>query len=179
MEEGSSTRTRLIALAVLALIAVAALSYFVGRSAANPRAARERGFQDGREAEAARYRPGQPGYRRIHRAGYQAGLRAGRESGLRTGRREGAETGRRVGLTRGEEIGQLEGEREGIASGALAALGGFEDWETGSYYVVKLARGEQGVPYRIEVRKEMEPDERYAVCADNPSDVCSQPVPGG
>jgi hypothetical protein len=179
MEEGSSNRAGIIALAVLALIVVAGVFYFVGRAAANPKAAEERGFEEGRETEAARYRPGQPGYRRIHRAGYQAGLKAGRESGLRTGKREGAETGRKVGFTRGEEIGELEGEREGIASGARAALGGLTDWETGAYYIVKLAPGEQGVPYRIQVRKQMDTDERYAICVDDPADVCTEQIPSG
>src|SRR5215210_1912579 len=53
----------------------------------------------------------------------------------------------------GTALGRLRGQRTGIASGAGAALGGFTSWQPGNYYVVKLARGVQGVPYRIDVRK--------------------------
>jgi hypothetical protein len=176
MQAGSPNRGAMIALAVLALVVVALVFYFVGRVSANAEGAEAQGFQEGRETEASRYKPGKPGYQRIYRAGYQAGLKAGRASGLRTGEREGAETGRKVGFTRGEEIGQLEGEREGIALGARAALGNVTDWETGTYYIVKLEPGEQGVPYRVQVRKETETDERYAICADNPADMCSKPI---
>jgi len=115
---------------------------------------------------------GTPRYQTI----YNAGFRVGHAAGLTAGERAGAEKGAKVGLEHGEAIGQLQGEREGIASGAAAALGGFASWHTGNYYVVKLAQGEQGVPYRIDVRKLMDTDRRYAICAADPADVCIKPI---
>jgi hypothetical protein len=112
MQESSSNRAAIIALAALGVVVVAVAFYFVGRAAANPKAAEEHGFQEGRETEAARYKPGEPGYRRIHRVGYQAGLKAGRESGLRSGEREGAEAGRKVGFTRGDRLRRPGGPRK-------------------------------------------------------------------
>jgi hypothetical protein len=169
---GSRRRAAWIALAVLALAAVAVAAYFLGRSAANAPRAYDRGYAQGRKAMAQEFAPGTPRYQRI----YTAGFRAGRTAGMRIGERAGAEKGAKVGLEHGKAIGRLQGERRGIASGAGAALGGFASWQTGNYYIVKLAPGGQGVPYRIDVRKIMDTNKRYAICANDPADVCTKPI---
>jgi hypothetical protein len=172
---GSRRRAAWIALAVLVLAAVAVAAYFLGRSAANAPGAYDRGYAQGRKAMAREFVRGAPGYQNI----YNAGFRVGHAAGMTAGERAGAEKGAKVGLEHGKAIGQLQGERTGIASGAGAALGGFASWQPGNYYVVKLARGEQGVPYRIDVRKLMDTNKRYAICANDPADVCTKPITRG
>ena len=161
-----------IVLAVLIVAGVALAAYFIGRSAANAPGAYDRGYAQGRKAMALEFAPGTAHYGAIYNTGFQAGY----PSGLKTGERAGAEKGAKVGLEHGTAIGRLRGQRTGIASGAGAALGGFPSWQPGNYYVVKLARGEQGVPYRIDVRKLMDTNRRYAICANDPADVCTKPI---
>jgi hypothetical protein len=177
--EGGPNRTILIAVAVLLFAGVAVGAYLIGRAAADADEAEKRGAAKGRAAVERQYEKGAPGYDRIYQAGFSAGRAEGERAGQRRGERAGAERGRKVGFERGREIGELQGEREGIEQGATAALGGLTDWEPGSWYIVKLATGEQGVPFRIAVRKQMAEEERYAVCADNPADVCSERIPTG
>jgi hypothetical protein len=172
---GGSNRTVWIIVAVLVLAGVAVGAYFIGRAAADADAAEERGVEDGREQVASQFERGESGYERIFQAGYRAGQAAGR----RTGEVQGAERGRRLGIDQGREIGQLQGEREGIQSGATAALGGLTDWEPGAWYVVKFGTGEQGVPFRVQSRQQMSQNLRYAICADNPADICTEPIAGG
>jgi hypothetical protein len=157
-----------IAVALLLAVVAGVAGYFIGHSAADAKGAEDKGVSKG-EAE---YAQGTPGYKRI----YQAGLAAGAAKGAKAGRRVGAEQGRKVGLEQGEKIGDLKGEQQGIASGANAALGGFGDWQPNSYYLVQLAPGTGGVPFRIVVRKSVAPNERYAVCADNSAVICSEPI---
>ena len=83
---------------------------------------------------------------------------------------------RKVGFERGQKVGQLQGQRQGIQSGANAALGGFTDWQPGSFYIVKFGTGTGGVPFVIDSRKQMSSDERYAICANNPGDICTAPI---
>jgi hypothetical protein len=172
---GGGNRTALILGVLVALIAVGAGAYFVGKAGADADGARNEGKREGRDAEAATYAPGTTKYQAIYRRGVVAGTAAGRRAGERTG----AERGKRVGIERGERVGELQGERAGITTGANAALGGLADWEPGTWYIVKLATGANGVPYAIDSRKQMLPAERYAICADNPGDVCSEPIAAG
>ena len=178
-EDRGVNRAILVAAALLLLAGVAVGAYFVGREAADADAAEKRGVRKGRAAVQRQYARGAPAYKRIYDDGFRAGRAEGQRLGQRQGERQGAERGRRAGLERGREIGELQGEREGIESGATAALGGLTDWATGSWYLVKMATGEQGVPFRVQSRKQVADDERYAICADNPADICTEPIPGG
>lgn len=177
-DSGGSNRILLIALWVLALVAVAAGFYFIGKAAADADGAKKEGEERGRAQEAATYAPGTTKYQAIYRKGETAGRVAGTRAGRREGERVGAERGRKVGFERGEKVGDLKGERQGIESGASAALGGLDGWDTGSWYIVRLGTGASGVPFAITSRKEMSEDDRYAICADNPADICTEPVGG-
>jgi hypothetical protein len=157
--------------AVLLLAAVAVGFYFIGKAAADDKAAENRGVEKG-EAEFAQ---GTAGYRRI----FAAGVVAGRKAGTRTGEKAGAERGRKVGFEVGQKAGQVQGERQGVENGANAALGQFTDWQPGSFYIVKFGTGTNGVPFVIDSRTQMSNDERYAICANNPGDICTEPITSG
>jgi hypothetical protein len=163
-----------VLLAVLAVAGAAVGFYFVGRSSADTAGARAKGKREGE----ALYAKNSPRYRAIYQAAFAAGRKEGIGTGRLQGRRQGAETGRKLGLDQGKAIGQLQGERKGIVSGATAALGGFTDWQPGSFYVVKFANGKLGVPFAVDSRKLMASNLRYAICANNPGDVCTEPVGG-
>jgi hypothetical protein len=178
MEQESSNRSRIIAAAVLAVAVVAVAFYFIGRAVANPSGEYAKGVQDGREDERARFERGKPGYQRIYLTGYRAGRDAGLKTGETRGERLGAERGEKAGFERGERVGALRGDQEGITAGGRAALGGFSDWETGTLYVVQVGPGEQGLAFRVVSRHEMLDDRRYALCADDPGQLCSRPIRG-
>jgi hypothetical protein len=173
--KGSSNRA--VGYGALALLAIAGAAvgfYFIGRSSADTGAARREGRQQGE----ALYAKGTPRYQRIYNTGYQAGQIAGLRAGRAQGRRQGAESGTKLGLDKGRQIGTLQGERKGIAAGAKAALGGFTDWQTGAFYIVRFAIGAQGVPFRIDSRKLMAGNLRYAICSSDPSSVCTERIGG-
>jgi hypothetical protein len=170
-EPAGSNRLVLALVAALLLAGVAVGFYFIGKSAADDKAAEERGVDKGR----AEFAQGTAGYQRI----FAAGQAAGQQAGKRTGERVGAERGRKLGLDQGRKSGQLQGERQGIQSGANAALGGFTDWQPGSFYVVKFGTGTGGVPFVVDSRKQMSDSERYAVCANNPGDICTEAITSG
>ena len=178
-EPGSTNRLAWILGVLLALVAVGVAAFFGGKAAADADGAEKRGKREGRAAEAATYAPGTPRYQRIYRRGQAEGRAEGTRIGRQQGERQGAERGRKVGFERGERAGELEGEREGIVSGANAALGGLTGWDVGSFYIVKFVTGTGGVPYAVSQRKELLDNERYAICADNPADICTEPVAGG
>jgi hypothetical protein len=165
-------------LALLAIVGAGVGFYFVGRSSADTSAAR----REGRRQGAAQFAPGRPGYQRIYNAGYNTGYQAGQAAGVRAGRvqgrRQGAETGTKLGLEKGRQIGTLQGQRQGIVAGAKAALGGFTDWQPGSFYLVKLVPGQQGVPFRIDSRKLVAGNLRYAICANDPAAICTERIGG-
>jgi hypothetical protein len=172
-----SGRSRAWLYVVLALFAVAGAAvgfYFIGRSSADASGAKAEGKREG----AALYAKNSPRYRAIYQAGFTAGRKEGFSSGRLAGRRQGAEQGRKLGLDKGKQIGQLQGERKGIVSGATAALGGLTDWQPGSFYIVKFATGKQGVPFVVDSRKEMDTNLRYAICANNTADVCTETIGG-
>ena len=168
---GGSNRAVIGLVAVLVLAAVAVGFYFIGKAAADDKAAEKRGVEQG-EAE---FDKGTSGYERI----YEAGRAAGEKAGTRTGEVTGAELGRKVGFERGQKAGQLQGERQGIESGATTALGGFTDWQPGSFYIVKFGTGTDGVAFVVDSRTQMSSDERYAICANNPGDICTEPITSG
>ena len=167
-EPGGNNRVVIGIVAVLVIAAVAVGFYFIGKAAADDKAAEDRGVDKGR----AEYAQGTPGYEKI----YAAGVAAGTKSGKRTGVRVGAEAGRKVGFEKGQKAGQVQGEAQGVTNGANAALGGFDDWEPGSFYIVKFGTGTGGVPFVIDSRTQMSSSERYAICANNPGDICTEPT---
>jgi hypothetical protein len=169
------SRVALILGVLLALVVVGVAAYFGGKASADADGAKRDGERAGRAAEAAAYAPGTSRYQAIYRRGLAAGTTAGRRAGERTG----AERGRKIGFDRGKRVGDLQGERQGIVSGSNAALGGFTDWTPGAYYIVKFGTGANGVAYAIDSRRQMSQAERYAICANNPGDVCTQPIAGG
>jgi hypothetical protein len=168
---GGPNRAVIGLVAVLALAAVAVGFYFIGKAAADDQAAEKRGVEKGQ----AEFAQGTPGYQRI----FAAGRAAGEQAGQRTGEAVGAERGRKVGFEKGQKAGQLQGERQGIESGANAALGQFTDWQPGSFYIVKFGTGTGGVAFVIDSRTQMSNDERYAICANNPGDICTEPITSG
>jgi hypothetical protein len=167
---GGGSRAALVVLGLLVLAGVGVGGYLIGRSSADTKKAKA----EGRRAGEALYAKGTPRYQAIYRAGFAAGQAAGTKTGVR----QGAELGRKVGLEQGQRIGQLQGERQGIVSGANAALGGFSGWQPGAFYIVKVEPGSQGVPFRIAFRKLMQANARYAICANDPADVCTEPTGG-
>lgn len=177
--DGSSRRGALIAVAVVAAVAAAVGGYLFGRSSADAPGAGERGFERGRAAALREFAPGRPRYDAIYQRGYRAGRTAGLKAGVRQGEREGPEQGRQAALDSGDAQGfELEGDINDIQAGADSALGGFPAWQTGRFYLVRMESGADGVPYRIQARRLLVADQRYAVCAESPTDVCTEPVPG-
>ncbi len=168
---GGPNRVVIGVVAVVLLVAVAVGFYFIGKAAADDKAAENRGVDKGR----AEFAQGTPGYQKI----FAAGQAAGRTTGRRQGEVVGAERGRKVGFDNGQKVGQLQGQRQGITSGANAALGGFTDWQPGSFYIVKFGTGTNGVPFVIDSRTQMSSSERYAICANNPGDICTETITSG
>jgi hypothetical protein len=123
------------------------------------------GHEIGATNEREDFDAGAPGYNVI----YQQGFDAGKDKGAQQGQAQGAAAGQKAGL----EEGQQQGEAQGTAAGASAALGGFSTWEPGAPYIVKVAPGTDPVPYEISSRTELEPDTEYALCQDDPTQVCT------
>jgi hypothetical protein len=166
----------LAALAIVLIVGAGVGGYFIGHSAADASGAKKEGLAKGRSEVRAQYRPGAPGYQSI----YQAGQSAGRTTGMRTGEQLGVRQGERVGLEQGKQQGQQQGQAQGVQTGAQTALGNFSTWETGVFYVVKLQPGTvKGVPYQVQGRNLLLANRVYAICADNPAEVCSRPAQPG
>ena len=104
---------------------------------------------------------------------YQQGFAAGKAQGTQQGQAQGAAQGAAQGEQAGLEQGKQQGVEQGTSAGATAALGGFTTWEPGAPYVVKVKAGSDSVPYQISSRTQMEPDIDYALCKDDPSQVCT------
>jgi hypothetical protein len=108
---------------------------------------------------------GAPGYNDI----YQQGFAAGKANGTQQGQAQGAAQGEQAGL----EQGKQQGVEQGTSAGATQALGGFTTWEPGAPYVVKVKAGSSSVPNQISSRTQMQPETDYALCRDDPSQVCT------
>jgi uncharacterized protein HemX len=127
------------------------------------------GHNVGQSNERDNFDAGAPGYNDI----YQQGFAAGKDQGTQQGQAQGAAQGEQAGLEQGKQQGQQEGVEQGTSAGATQALGGFTTWEPGAAYVIKVKAGSGSVPYEISSRTQMQPDIDYALCQDDPSQVCT------
>jgi hypothetical protein len=135
------------------------------------------GHSAGENAERDNFVAGASGYEAI----YQQGVAAGTAQGTQRGQAQGAAAGKQVGFEEGEQTGSAQGEqagleqgeRQGMVAGASAALGGFSAWEPGTPYVVKVQAGTTAVPYEIDSRTQLQPNTEYALCQDDPTQVCT------
>jgi hypothetical protein len=118
-------------LAVLLAILAAAALVGLGRLTAPTAAARARGYHDGTVA------------------GYADGFSAGRAQGFQEGQAV-AETANLPSGSRDRARAAFDG---GYRAGANAAFGGYDGgWSLGQPYVIVLAKGADGVTYRIAAR---------------------------
>jgi hypothetical protein len=127
------------------------------------------GHNVGQSNERDNFDAGAPGYNVI----YQQGFAAGKDQGTQQGQAQGAANGEQAGLEQGKQQGQQQGVEQGTSAGASQALGGFTTWEPGAPYVVKVEAGSDSVPYEISSRTQMESGTDYALCQDDPSQVCT------
>jgi hypothetical protein len=127
------------------------------------------GHNVGQSNERDNFDAGAPGYNVI----YQQGFAAGKGQGTQQGQAQGAAQGEQTGLEQGEQTGLEQGKQQGTSAGATQALGGFTTWAPGAPYVVKVKAGSSSVPYQISSRTQMQPDTDYALCQDDPSQVCT------
>jgi hypothetical protein len=123
------------------------------------------GHNIGQSNERDDFDAGAPGYNDI----YQQGFAAGKANGTQQGQAQGAAQGEQAGL----EQGKQQGVEQGTSAGATQALGGFTTWEPGAPYVVKVKAGSSSVPNQISSRTQMQPETDYALCRDDPSQVCT------
>jgi hypothetical protein len=104
------------------------------------------------------------GYRHGGESAHGAARRAVYGEGLRDGRRDArtsAERKYRKGSPAYDRIF-----RRGFATGGERALSGHGSWRPGSFYIVSVARGKEGVGYAISSRLgPLGPGERYGLCA--------------
>ena len=149
-------RGAIIALVVLAIVAVGAAAFFIGRS---------NGESRGEDSVRAEYQPGQPAYQAIFNKGRAVGTAAGTASGQAQGEKTGQEKGTKLGLQKGQQQGQVTG-----ANDVFAGFSG--GWQTGNFYIVLIDQGTGGVDYKIASRKQMQPGFDYKICVDNSSEVC-------
>jgi len=127
------------------------------------------GHNVGQSSERDNFDAGAPGYNDIYQQGFAAGKDQGTQQGQAQGKAQGAAQGEQAGL----EQGKQQGVEQGTSAGATAALGGFTTWEAGAPYVIKVKAGSDAVPYQISSRTQMQPDTDYALCQDDPSQVCT------
>ncbi|MDX6643198.1 MAG: hypothetical protein QOD76_1160 [Solirubrobacteraceae bacterium] len=167
----SSSRTLGLVLGAVLIAAAGVGGYFLGDSAADASGAKKEGIAKGRAQALAQYKPGAAGYQAI----YQTGQGVGQAAGQRTGEALGVRRGERVGLEQGKATGEQQGQAQGVPTGAQAALGNLSNWETGTFYVVKLQPGTlKGVTYQVQARTLMQANRLYEICTDNPGEVCSR-----
>jgi len=131
------------------------------------------GHSVGQSSERDDFDAGAPGYNDIYQQGFAAGKDQGTQQGQAQGQAQGAAQGEQAGLEQGKQQGEQQGVEQGTAAGATQALGGFTTWEAGAPYVIKVKAGSDSVPYQISSRTQMEPDTDYALCHDDPSQVCT------
>jgi len=131
------------------------------------------GHNVGQSNERDNFDAGAPGYNDIYQQGFAAGKDQGTQQGQAQGQAQGAAQGEQAGLEQGKQQGEQQGVEQGTSVGATQALGGFTTWEPGAPYVVKVKAGSDSVPYEISSRTQMQPDTDYALCQDEPSQVCT------
>ena len=131
------------------------------------------GHNVGQSNERDNFDAGAPGYNDIYQQGFAAGKDQGTQQGQAQGQAQGAAQGEQAGLEQGKQQGEQQGVEQGTSVGATQALGGFTTWEPGAPYVVKVKAGSDSVPYEISSRTQMQPDIDYALCKDDPSQVCT------
>jgi len=132
------------------------------------------GYFFGRSQGEKQYDPGTAGYQKIYQAGYAQGRSGGEASGAAKGKQEGLAAGTKAGLEKGQSQGQAQGTQEGAA----AALGGFTQWDNGTFYVVTTAAGQQAeVPTVISSRVPMASNTYYSPCESDPTTLCTFPRP--
>jgi hypothetical protein len=127
------------------------------------------GHNVGQSNERDNFDAGAPGYNDI----YQQGFAAGKAQGTQQGQAQGAAKGQQAGLEQGKQQGEQQGVEQGTSAGATQALGGFTTWEAGAPYVIKVKAGSDAVPYQISSRTQMQPDTDYALCQNDPTQVCT------
>jgi len=131
------------------------------------------GHNVGQSNERDNFDAGAPGYNDIYQQGFAAGKAKGTQQGQAQGAAQGEQAGLEQGKQQGVEQGKQQGVEQGTSAGATQALGGFTTWEPGAPYVVKVKAGSNSVPYQISSRTQMQPDTDYALCHDDPSQVCT------
>jgi hypothetical protein len=135
------------------------------------------GHNVGQNNERDNFDAGAPGYNVIYQQGFEAGkgqgTQQGQAQGAAKGEQTGLEQGEQTGLQQGKQQGEQQGYKQGTSAGATQALGGFTTWEPGAPYVVKVKSGSGSVPYQISSRTQMQPNTDYALCHDEPSQVCT------
>lgn len=156
---GGLSRNAMIGIFVVALVAVALIAFFVGRS---------NGESKGKDEVAAEYKPGQPKYDAIYQFGQQAGQATGEQQGQQTGEQEGQTEGR----TKGKKVGLEKGEQQGEITGANDVFDAYSSWQVGDFYIVQIDEGTGGVNYTLGARTEMAEGEDYKLCEDDPSTIC-------
>jgi hypothetical protein len=125
-------RTPAVVLAAAVVVLAAAGLVGLGRATApDPDAARARGYHDGTVA------------------GYADGFRAGQAEGLQEGQAIAAS----AGLPPGARARARDAFGDGYRAGANSVFGGYDGgWSVGRPYVIVLAKGANGVTYRIAAR---------------------------
>ncbi len=145
---------------------VVALAFLVG------------GFFIGTFVEKNKYEAGKPAYDEIYNVGYQDGQGEGSLEGEKAGRKEGKKAGKEIGYQQGKSEGEQQGEIKGTSEGASAALGGLTGWDPDANYIVKVSDGPSAeVPYVISRRSEMKLGSSYALCRQDPKQVCVRSEP--
>jgi hypothetical protein len=153
---GGLSKNAIIGIFIAALVIVALVAFFVGRS---------NGESKGKDQVNAEYKPGKPKFNAIYRQGQNAGQATGQQQG----QVQGTETGKKVGLEKGKQQGQV--------TGANDVFGAYSSWNVGSFYIVQIGQGSNGVDYTLGARTQMVEGEQYKLCQDDPSSICVVSAP--
>ncbi len=174
-------------IAVAVLVIAGVVGYLIGHSGGDD-SGKTSGYRAGLAAGQAQvqanFARGAPGYRAIFTAGQVAGQAQGQRNGEAAGQRSGEAAGQKVGFEQGQQVGVKSGQRRGVQEGAAAALGGFEDWTSGDFYIVTTSAGSKssGLSTVVATRKTIEPGTNYRLCQStdaggaSTSELCQSPV---
>ena len=135
-------------IAVSMAAAVGAAGYAAGRGTADVDGAFDDGWAAGeasaRHAANERFGKGGAGREEIRQEAYAAGHRRG----MRAGRKAGFAAGHKAGLRKGEQL----------------AFAGFEGWQVGRWYAVRIGHGEGAIGYSIPSRVALTDRRAYRLC---------------